>query len=406
MYAQKYRQSNRVAGMKYAIRDLVVLANELERKGKRILKLNIGDPIQFDYETPEEMINGVCQAVRSNKNYYADSLGIRELRSAIALHEGQKHGVTLGEDDIMFTSGVSEAIYFLFASFTEVGDELLLPAPTYPAYSSLATVFQTKVRYYSCIEEDGWQPDLDDLRNKITDKTRFVVSINPNNPTGAVYSEKTMREIINIVGEHHSVLISDEIYDDLVIDGNRPPGVARVSNDVPAIVFNGFSKSFLAPGWRAGYAYRWDPDDKIADVWEGMKKVARARLSATTPIEYGCLAALQSDRTYLPALRDKLRKRRDVVVKHMNASDLFDLAVPKAAFYAFPRVHIENMTFRNDEEFVVSLLKETGVLVVYGSGFGESPVTKDHFRIVYLANEETLESALSLLVDFAEKHRK
>ncbi len=406
MYDQKYRQSNRVAGMKYAIRDLVVLANELEQKGQKILKLNIGDPIQFDYETPEEMINGVCDAVRSNKNFYADSLGIRELRSAIAHHEGQKHGVTLRDEDIMFTSGVSEAIYFLFAAFTEVGDEILLPAPTYPAYSSLATVFQTRVKYYSCVEENGWQPDLDDLRKKITEKTRFVVSINPNNPTGAVYSERTIKEMIDIIGEYNSVLVSDEIYDDLVLDGDRPPGVASVSNDVPAIVFNGFSKSFLAPGWRAGYAYRWDPDDKIADVWEGMKKVARARLSATTPIEYGCLSALQSDRTYLSALRQKLRKRRDLVVKHMNDSDLFDLATPMAAFYAFPRVSIEKISFKNDEEFVISLLKETGVLVVYGSGFGESSVTKNHFRIVYLADEETLNSALSLLIDFAEKHRK
>ncbi len=406
MYAQKYGQSNRVADMKYAIRDLVVLANELEQKGKRVLKLNIGDPIQFDYETPKEMIDGVCNAVQSNKNYYADSLGIRELRSAIAFHEGQKHGISISEENIMFTSGVSEAIYFLFASFTEVGDEILLPAPTYPAYSSLATVFQTKVRYYSCIEGNGWQPDLDDLRKKISDKTRFVVSINPNNPTGAVYSEKTMKEMIDIIGEHHSVLVSDEIYDDLVIDGDRPPGAARISNDVPAIIFNGFSKSFLAPGWRAGYAYRWDPDDKIADAWEGMKKVARARLSATTPIEYGCLAALQSNRSYLSELKQKLRSRRNVVTKHMNDSDLFDLTVPMAAFYAFPRIHIESTTFRSDEEFVVALLKETGVLVVYGSGFGESPVTKNHFRIVYLANEETLELALSLLVSFAERHRK
>ncbi len=406
MYVEKYRQSNRVREMKYAIRDLVVLANKLEKEGKKIIRLNIGDPLRYDYETPAEMIEAMYDASKNGKNYYADSLGELELREEISKHEKSKHGISTSADDVIFTSGVSEAIYFLLAAFTDVGEEILLPAPTYPAYSSLATVFQNNVKYYNCVEENNWLPDPDDIRLKISEKTRLMVLINPNNPTGAIYDEKVLREIRDIAGENNTVIVSDEIYDDLVLEGERPKGMASIAKDVPTIVFNGFSKSFLAPGWRAGYAYRWDPEDYIADAWEGMKKIARARLSATTPIEYGVLAGLRSERSYLAPLRKKLLSRRDAVAKVLEKSDLFSLVHPKAAFYAFPGIDISRTTFESDEDFVVSLLKEEGVLTVYGSGFGKSPVTKDHFRIVYLAPEEILTEAMEKTVNFAEKHIK
>jgi aspartate/methionine/tyrosine aminotransferase len=388
--------SQRVGDVKYAIRDVQVLANKLTAEGHEILKFNIGDPLKFDYEVPQTMSDAL--KLNAHQGYYSDSTGELVVRQKIASYESEKQGLRLDPQDVIYFQGVSEGIFFTIMSFLNPGDRILVPGPTYPAYQSIATAAGAEIVAYRCIEEEDWIPDVDDIRAKLTSNTKLVVVINPNNPTGVVYQEQTLKQIRDVVGESNAAIISDEIYDRLVLDGNYT-SFSSIANDVPAVIFNGFSKVYLAPGWRAAYGYTVDLEEKISEPWEGVRKLCRVRLSSSTPIALSAVEGLAREPPHLKGLIAKVKERRDLVVKHFDEMDRISTSVPRAAFYIFPRLHLEGTKWKDDKDFVLDLLKEQHTLLVHGSGFGEE-FGKDHFRMVYLANNEVLEEGLKRIGEF------
>lgn len=388
--------SSRVGQIQYAIRDVQVLANQLKKQGHSILQFNIGDPLKFDYEVPNVMQEALQQNV--GEGYYADSVGLPQVRQKIADYENLKYSNGITPDDVIYFQGVSEGILFTLLSFLNPGDRILVPGPTYPAYQSVATAVEAEIVPYRCIEESGWIPDIDDMRSKLTDRTKLVVVINPNNPTGVVYSETILKQVRDVVGESGAAVISDEIYDKLVIEG-KFTSFSTVAADVPAVIYNGFSKVYLAPGWRAAYGYLVDREEKITTPWEGVRQLCRVRLSSSTPVSLAAVEGLELNPPHLPGLLSKVKQRRDLVVKRFEEMDKITTTTPQAAFYIFPRLNLEGTKWKTDKDFVLDLLQEKQVLLVHGSGFGKE-FGKDHFRMVYLANEELLEEGLSRIADF------
>jgi len=395
--------ASRLTKINYAIREFVPLAKELEKKGEKILYLNIGDPLKYDFDTPEHIKKALFKAVLEGHNYYTISEGDEELREAIAEKERKWHGVDLNEKDIIVTHGVSEAINFVCAVLLNPGDNALIPEPSYPLYQTYVYVYGATPIGYKCSEENGWQPDLDDLRRKINSKTRFIVVINPNNPTGALYEEKTLREILDLASEYSLMVISDEIYDGIVYEGVFK-SLASLTKDTPVIVLNGFSKTFLMTGWRLGYIYMKDPSERIIeDLRQAFIKMARCRLCVSTPIQKAGIAALRGPLTHLEQMVSKLRRRRDYIYKRINEIDGLSSVEPKSAFYIFPRI-VGDLEVRDDREFTRRLLVEEKVLVVHGSGFGE--VGRSHFRAVFLPPLEILEEALDRIERFIKRYSR
>jgi len=388
--------SERVGSITYAIRDVQVLANQLKAAGHDILQFNIGDPLKFDYDVPQVMQEALKR--HTGEGYYSDSVGLPEVRTKIAQYETTKQGVKVDPADVIYFQGVSEGILFSLLSFLNPGDRILVPGPTYPAYQSIGTAVQAEIVAYRCIEAEDWIPDVDDIRQKLTDNTRLVVVINPNNPTGVVYSESILRQVRDLVGESNAAILSDEIYDRLVLDGDYT-SLSSISQDVPTVVFNGFSKVYLAPGYRAAYGYISDPEEKIAQVWEGVRKLCRVRLSASTPVSLAAVAALSPNPPHLAGLIRQVKSRRDLVVKRLNEIPNITTTIPRAAFYIFPKIDLTGTKWTSDKDFVLDFLEKKHTLLVHGSGFGEE-YGKDHFRLVYLANEELLEEGLNRLADF------
>jgi len=386
--------TNRVKSIEYAIRDVVVYAKKLEKTGKKILYLNIGDPCKYDFDTPQHIKEAYCEAIKKGYNWYSDSKGLPELREAIAEKEKRVNNIDIDPENVIVTSGISEAIKMVIAALIDNGDEILVPGPTYPPYIAYTKFFGGKPVAYRCIEEEGWQPDIEDIRNKISEKTKILVIINPNNPTGALYNEKTIKEILNIAAEHELVVVSDEIYDQIVYE-KRHTNTAKIANEIPVVVFNGFSKVYLAPGWRLGYMYFYDPEGKLENLREGIEKEARIRLSVNTPAQVAAITALRGPQDHIKEMVEKLRKRRDYTWKRLNEIDGITCAKPEGAFYAFPKINLGNK-WKNDKEFVLGLLENTGVLVVFGSGF-DPTYGKNHFRTVFLPPLETLEEAFDKL---------
>ncbi len=393
------RISDRVGTMKYAIRDVQKIANDLQKQGKEIMYFNIGDPNKFDFNVPEAMQDALRH--HTNKGFYSQSEGDLYVRQKIADYEDSKYRNGVSSNDVIFTDGVSEGILFVFLSFLNPGDKILVPAPTYPAYQSAGTVTQAELTVYKCIEEEGWIPDVEDIRSKIDSKTKILVLINPNNPTGSVYHEQRLRKIRDLAGEHDLVIISDEIYDRMILDQETSyKSFSQITKDVPAIIFNGFSKNYLAPGFRAGYMYTLDLENKISEPYEGVKKLCRMRLSPSTPISYAAVDTLSMNPPHLPNLIGKLKSRRNYVTKRFQDMDNISTTKPQAAFYIFPKIEMINLNFSNDFELVMGLLKEEGVLFVHGSGFG----VPDHFRMVFLSPENILEEGLNRFERFLERH--
>jgi len=388
--------SKKVVGVKYAIRDVVSAARKLEQQGRKVDYLNIGDPVQYGFQPPDNVKDALIKAVRDGENFYAESEGIPELRDAIAKKENQK-GLSLTGDDILITNGVSEGLDMVISSIVEEGDEVLLPGPYYPPYASYVRL-RGGIPVEFAVDLNTSSPDIDDLRSKITSKTVAICLISPNNPTGLVFNEKSLRELVQVANENNLYIICDEIYDQIVFD-EKFVGIGKVAGDSPVILLNGFSKVHLMSGWRIGYiAFNTSP--KLDQIRENLPKLARVRISANLPVQHAALESLRGPQEYISEYVLELKKRRDLVVKRLNSMQRLSCPNPQGAFYAFPK--IEDNKYSSDQEFVLNLLESKGVLTVHGSGFG-TKYGSDHFRLVFLPNLEKLDSALDKIEDFVSQ---
>ena len=388
--------------MEYAIRDVILKAEELRRSGKRILYLNIGDPAKYDFETPPHIRRALEKAVEDGLNYYSPSEGLRELREAVAEKENRVNGAQVDASNIVITTGISEAIMFLMAAVVNPGDEVLTPGPCYSPYMAFTKFFDGVPVPYRTIEDKGWAPDLADIEAKITKRTRLLLMINPCNPTGSVYSKDQILKILELAAANNIPVAADEIYDRIIYDA-KFSSVASLAKDVPLIGLNGFSKAYIMTGWRLGYLYLQDPNGALSGVWDGIMRLSRVRLCASTPMQVAAVEALRGPQDHIREMVSKLRRRRDFSLERINEMPGLSAAKPEGAFYLFPRINSIGSKWRSDEEFVGELLKETGVLVVHGSGF--DPVYgRDHFRIVFLPTEDVLREAFDLVENFMKRH--
>jgi alanine-synthesizing transaminase len=385
--------AQRLDNLRYAIRDLVGLADEVKKQGHKVLYLNVGDPNIFDFATPAHVIEAAYRAMRDNKNGYAPSAGVPEALEAIRL-EAARDGLT-SVQDVFITNGAGEAVDSCLTALLNPGENVLTPSPDYPLYSAVLCKTGAQLNSYYLNEEDGWQPDLDDLRKKINDRTRGIVLINPNNPTGALCTRRMLEEIAEISRRHNLLIIADEIYNKLILDGAEHIPIAAVAPDVPIVTIGGLSKNYLAPGWRMGWGIVSGERAAVKPYIEGIHKLLRARLSANHPEQYAIKPALEGPQDHLIKVRRKLSSRRDITVEACNSIPRISCVAPRGAFYAFPKIDIAE----GDDVWVKQLLLEKHILVVHGSGFGQKPGTK-HFRIVFLPQEEMLRQAYSEIRDF------
>ena len=382
--------------VRYAIRDLACYADEVARQGHKILPLNIGDPINFDFQTPPHLIEAVYKAMRDGKNGYAPSPGIKEALDAIRGEADRKRIASVR--DVFVTSGVSETVDLCLTALLNPGDDLLTPSPDYPLYSAVLAKMGLKLNTYDLNEDDGWQPELSDIRRKITPRTRGIVLINPNNPTGSVSTRKMLENIADLARQHNLVIFADEIYDKLILDDDMCVSIAAVAPDVPVVTFGGLSKNYLAPGWRIGWGIVSGEATAVKQYNEGIQKLLRARLCANHPEQYAIKAALEGPQDHLIEVRKKLRNRRDLTLRWANSTPRVSCVPPRGAFYAFPRIDIPE----GDDVFVRELILQKHVMVVHGSGFGQKPGTK-HFRIVFLPNEPTLTRAYAAIAELLQE---
>jgi len=390
--------SKKVSGVEYAIRDIVSSAKDLENQGKTIDYLNIGDPAQYGFYPPENVKQAYIDAIKKDQNYYSASEGIQELRSAIAEKENSK-GLSIGADNVLITNGVSEGLDMVMSSIVEEGDEVVLPGPYYPPYASYIRLHGGIPIEFS-VDLENSTPDIADIKSKITPKTVAICLISPNNPTGAVFEENSLKKLIDVANENNLYIICDEIYDQIVFD-KKFVGIGKVAGDSPDIILNGFSKVHLMPGWRIGYiAFNNSP--QLDSIKEHLPKLARDRISTNHPVQYAALESLRGPQEYVSEFVSELKNHRDLVVNRLNSMPEISCSNPKGAFYAFPK--IENNPFKSDKEIVLNLLKSKGVLAVHGSGFG-TKYGSGYFRLVFLPNMEKLNSALDKIDDFVSNSK-
>ena len=406
--ASEILPAERTKNITYAIRDIVVKAQQLEQQGRKVLYLNIGDPPVYDFDTPQHIKEHLIRKINDTKGKvarYADSMGIKEAREAVAKFLTERRSVPAATDDIVLTTGGSEGITLAIAALVNPGENLLVPCPGYPLYQSSLALFGGEPNYYLLDEEDDWQIDFKDLERKVNSKTKGIVIINPNNPTGGVYTKETLLKVLAFAKKHDLVILADEIYDQILIDGTHYP-LASLAADVPVLSFGGLSKNYLMPGYRVGWLHFHDPDKRIQKVVAAVKQLLRARLSAPHLQQHAIIAALQGDHPFLDEVRAKLKERRNLSVERLSRVPGIRLVTPRGAFYAFPSVQLpKNVT---DKEYVEQLLEEEGVVVVYGSGFGLPEQEKDgvrygHFRVVFLAETKVLAAAYEKIAKFTKR---
>lgn len=389
---QAIRPASRTDGITYAVRDIVVLAEQVAKTGREMLYLNIGDPNKFDFATPPHMIEAAHAAMLANQNGYTPSSGIKDARDAIA-RQAERQGIR-NVRDIFVTTGASEGIEIALSSLAEEGDDVMTPAPGYPLYTAVLAKLKVRENPYLLDEAHGWQPDLADIAAKIGPRTRAIVLINPNNPTGSVADRQTLLGILKLAREHGLLVIADEIYDKLLYEGQKHISIASLDPDAPVITFNGVSKSYLAPGWRIGWGIVSGDQAVLGPYVEAMNKILRARICANSPMQFAIVPALEGPQDHLPVVLGKMERRAELTWRMLNAIPGISCVRPRAAFYAFPKVEVDD-----DLRFVQELLKATGVVVVNGSGFRQAPGTQ-HFRVVYLPPEPVLEKAYRAIGEF------
>ena len=395
--------SSRAANIEYAIRDVVVPATELEAAGHEIIKLNIGDPIAYPgLPTPPHMVDAYVEALKSGKNGYSPSYGLPALREAIAEDE-QRKGWNATPDDIYVCHGVTEALQLIFAAVLEDGSKVLAPGPHYPPYMAYPQMYGATTVEYQLHQNDGWKPDFDDIASKMDDDVRLLVLINPNNPCGSVCGADDVDALLDIARAYpNCIVVADEIYDGLDFTG-RQVSVASRSPDVPVIALNGVSKVYYAPGWRIGYMALHDPNGRLTLVRDGLERLLRSRLCASTPAQMGYLAGLTGDRQWMDGYANRVMEQRNHCLKRIAEIEGLEVEQPGGAFYMFIRLTDERWA-KDDKSFVLHLLHEEHVLLVHGSGFSPE-LGKGHARLVYLADVNVLDEAFDRIERFLKKHR-
>jgi aspartate/methionine/tyrosine aminotransferase len=393
----------RASNIEYAIRDVVVPATKLEEQGHTILKLNIGDPIAYPgLPTPQHMVDAYATALQDGHNGYSPSYGLPSLRAAIAKDERRK-GWPANPEDIYVCHGVTEALQILFASVLNEGDKVLAPGPHYPPYMAYPQMYGATTVEYMLKPSDGWRLDLEDIRAKMDDSVRLLVLINPNNPCGSVANAQEIAGVLDIARDYpNCIVVADEIYDGLDFTGEHV-SVAKCSTDVPVVCLNGVSKVYYAPGWRIGYMAIHDPSKRMLLVRDGIERMLRSRLCASTPAQLGYLAGLESDRSWMKGYAAKVMQQRDVCVERIRSIEGLEVQSSGGAFYMFVKLTDEKWAL-DDKQFVLDLLHEEHVLVVHGSGFSPE-LGRGHFRIVYLPEVGVINEAFDRIERFLIRHR-
>ena len=399
----KISKSSKLQNVCYDIRGPVLReATRLEDEGHRVLKLNIGNPAAFDMLTPDEILQDVIRNLPEAQGY-CDSKGLYSARKAI-MQDFQLRGVHSVEvDDIYLGNGVSELIVMAMQGLLNNGDEVLVPAPDYPLWSAAVSLCGGTPVHYVCDEQADWQPDIADIKNKVSDKTRAIVVINPNNPTGNVANSDEIDRMISIAEKWpNCMIVADEIYDELDFTDTQT-SVASRSQSVPIFVLNGVSKVYYAPGWRIGYMALHDPTNRLGAVRDGIERLLRSRLCASTPAQMGYLAGLTQSRDWMDGYTQNVLAKRDLCLKRISEIDGLEVQRPGGAFYMFVRLTDPHWA-EDDKKFVLDLLHSEHVLVVHGSGFSKQ-MGNGHFRLVYLAEPDVLNEAFDRIERFLQYSR-
>ena len=398
-------KSNKLANVCYDIRGPVLQqAKQMEDEGHKIIKLNIGNLAAFGFDSPEEIQLDMIRNL-PNAAGYSDSKGIFAARKAVMHYTQQKHikGVTL--EDIYIGNGVSELIVMAMNALLNSGDEVLVPAPDYPLWTAAVSLSSGTPRHYLCDENNEWLPDLDDIRAKITPKTRAIVVINPNNPTGAVYPDSVLLEIVAIAREHDLIIYADEVYDKVLYDDVTHTAIASLSEDVLTVSFNGLSKNYRSCGYRAGWMVVSGDLSRAGDYIEGLDMLASMRLCANVPGQYGIQTALGGYQSIddLISPTGRMCRQRDLAHELITAIPGVTCVKPKATLYMFPRLDSKIYPIKNDQDFIAELLQKERVLLVQGTGFNWP--NPDHFRLVFLPHEDDLREAIARIARFLEGYR-
>jgi alanine-synthesizing transaminase len=398
------KQSEKLRHVCYEIRGPALQqAKRLEEEGHRILKLNIGNPGAFGFEAPEEILRDVIINLPESQGY-SDSKGLFSARKAV-MQETQRlgiRGVTI--NDIYLGNGVSELIVMAMQALLNNGDEVLVPAPDYPLWTAAVTLAGGKAVHYLCDEQADWYPDIDDIKSKITRNTKAIVVINPNNPTGAVYSEELLKQIVEVARQHNLIIYADEIYDKILYDGAVHIPLARLSDDILTISFNGLSKNYRLAGFRSGWMVLSGNKAKAADYIEGLEILSNMRLCANVPAQMAVQTALGGYQSIneLIVPGGRLRDQRDLAWDMLTSIPGVSCVKPKGAIYLFPRLDPKKYNIVSDDRFVLDFLLQEKVLLVKGSGFNISDM--NHFRIVFLPRTDTLADAMQRLERFLSQY--
>jgi alanine-synthesizing transaminase len=398
-------KSAKLANVLYDIRGPIMdAAKQMEEEGQKLIKLNLGNLAAFGFDAPEEVQQDMIRNLPASAGY-SDSKGIFAARKAV-MHETQKQGIKgVVLDDIYLGNGASELIAMATNALLDDGDELLLPAPDYPLWTASTSLSGGTPVHYLCDEDNGWMPNLADIRARITPRTKGIVVINPNNPTGALYSDELLKGIVTIAREHGLVLLADEVYDKVLYDGVKHTALASLSTDVLTLTFNSLSKSYRSCGYRAGWLVVSGPKKQAQDYIEGLNMLANMKLCSNVPGQWAIQTALGGYQSIndLTCEGGRLRRQRDLAYELITAIPGVSCVKPSAALYMFPRLDPKVYAITDDRQFFLELLKETKVMLVQGTGFNWA--SPDHFRIVFLPHEEDLREAINRIAKFLESRR-
>lgn len=399
-------KSSKLANVCYDIRGPVLeRARRMEEEGHHIIKLNIGNPATFGFDVPEEILQDVIHNL-SEASGYCDSKGLFAARKAIMHYTQEKQIANVQLDDIFIGNGVSELVVLTMQALLDNGDEVLIPMPDYPLWTAAVVLSGGIARHYICDEQSDWLPDLNDIRAKINPRTRAIVIINPNNPTGALYPKELLLELIEIAREHQLIVYADEIYDKILYDGAQHVSIASLADDVLFVTFNGLSKNYRAAGFRSGWAIVSGEKSHAADYIAGLNMLASMRLCANVPSQFGIQTALGGYQSIydLTLPTGRLKRQRDVAWELLTAIPGVTCYKPRAALYLFPRLNPKIYPVIDDQQFVLDLLLEEKVLLVQGSGFNW--MNPDHFRVVFLPNTDDLTEAVGRIAHYLQRYRK